>query len=205
MNLEKLLDWRRSYRKFDEEKEISKEDIDGILSSIKFASCANNRQFLRFISVESKDKVLEIFDNTRWAASLPNGAGRPKEGERPVYFIAILSDKEKKLKFDGVDQGLVISNLTLAAAERGIGSCIIGSIVDDKMREILSYDDRYTCSLVVAFGYPKLESSIKEINLDEDQSYYLDDDGNYVVPKYKLDEIVRRIWWVIAKNLFLVL
>lgn len=193
MNLEKLFEWRRSYRKFDEERELTKEDIDGILSSIKFASCANNRQFLRFISVESKEKVLEIFDNTRWAASLPNDAGRPKEGERPVYFIAILSDKEKKLKFDGVDQGLVISNLTLAAAERGIGSCIIGSVVDEKMREILSYDERYTCSLVVAFGYPKLESSIKEIDLEEDQSYYLDDHGNYVVPKYKLDDIVGRI------------
>lgn len=205
MNLEKLLEWRRSYRKFDEERELTKEDIDGILSSIKFASCANNRQLLRFISVENKEKILEIFDNTRWAASLPNDAGRPKEGERPVYFIAILSDKEMKLKFDGVDQGLVISNLTLAAAERGIGSCIIGSVVDDKMREILSYDDRYTCSLVVAFGYPKLESSIKEINLEEDQSYYLDDHGNYVVPKYKLDDIVRRIWWVIRKNLSLAL
>lgn len=201
MNLEKLLEWRRSYRKFDEERELTKEDIDGILSSIKFASCANNRQFLRFISVESKEKILEIFDNTRWAASLPNDAGRPKEGERPVYFIAILSDKEKKLKFDGVDQGLVISNLTLAAAERGIGSCIIGSVLDEKMREILSYDDRYTCSLVVAFGYPKIESSIKEIDLGEDQSYYLNDKKNYVVPKYKLDDIVRRIWWVITKNL----
>ena len=205
MNLKKLLEWRRSYRKFDEERELTKEDIDGILSSIKFASCANNRQFLRFISVESKEKVLEIFDNTRWAASFPNGAGRPKEGERPVYFIAILSDKEKKLKFDGVDQGLVISNLTLAAAERGIGSCIIGSVLDEKMREILSYDNRYTCSLVVAFGYPKIESSIKEIDLEEDQSYYLDDKKNYVVPKYKLDDIVRRIWWVITKNLFLAL
>lgn len=205
MNLEKLLEWRRSYRKFDEERKLAKEDIDGILSSIKFASCANNRQFLRFISVESKEKVLEIFDNTRWAASLPNDAGRPKEGERPVYFIAILSDKEKKLKFDGVDQGLVISNLTLTAAERGIGSCIIGSVLDEKMREILSYDERYTCSLVVAFGYPKIESSIKEIDLEEDQSYYLDDKKNYVVPKYKLDDIVRRIWWVIRKNLSLAL
>ena len=205
MNLEKLLEWRRSYRKFDEERELTKEDIDGILSSIKFASCANNRQLLRFISVENKEKILEIFDNTRWAASLPNDAGRPKEGERPVYFIAILSDKEMKLKFDGVDQGLVISNLTLAAAERGIGSCIIGSVVDDKMREILSYDDRYTCSLVVAFGYPKLESSIKEIDLEEDQSYYLDENGNYVVPKYKLDDIVRRIWWVITKKVSLAL
>lgn len=193
MNLENLLEWRRSYRKFDESRLISKNDIDEILNSIKFASCANNRQYLRFISVENKDKVLEIFDNTKWAASLPNNIGRPKEGERPVYFIAILSDEAKKLRFNGLDEGLVISNLTLTAAEKGIGSCIIGSVNDKKMREILNYDDNYSCEVVIAFGYPKVKSTIKEINLEEDQSYYLDEDGNYIVPKYKKDDIVRRI------------
>ncbi|MDU5570839.1 MAG: nitroreductase family protein [Peptoniphilus harei] len=193
MNLENLLEWRRSYRKFDESRLISKNDIDEILNSIKFASCANNRQYLRFISVENKDKVLEIFDNTKWAASLPNNIGRPKEGERPVYFIAILSDESKKLRFNGIDEGLVISNLTLTAAEKGIGSCIIGSVNDKKMREILNYDNNYSCEIVIAFGYPKVKSTIKEIDIEEDQSYYLDEDGNYLVPKYKKDDIVRRI------------
>ena len=193
MNLENLLEWRRSYRKFDESRLISKNDIDEILNSIKFASCANNRQYLRFISVENKDKVLEIFDNTKWAASIPNNIGRPKEGERPVYFIAILSDEAKKLRFNGIDEGLVISNLTLTAAEKGIGSCIIGSVNDKKMREILNYKDNYSCEVVIAFGYPKVKSTIKKINLEEDQSYYLDEDGNYIVPKYKKDDIVRRI------------
>lgn len=193
MNLQNLLEWRRSYRKFDETRLISKNDIDEILNSIKFASCANNRQYLRFISVENKDKVLEIFDNTKWAASLPNNIGRPKEGERPVYFIAILSDEAKKLRFNGIDEGLVISNLTLVAAEKGIGSCIIGSVNDKKMREILNYDNNYSCEVVIAFGYPKVKSTIKKINLEEDQSYYLDEDGNYIVPKYKKDDIVRRI------------
>lgn len=193
MNLENLLEWRRSYRKFDETRLISKNDIDEILNSIKFASCANNRQYLRFISVENKDKVLEIFDNTKWAASLKNNMGRPKEDERPVYFIAILSDDDKKLRFNGIDEGLVISNLTLTAAEKGIGSCIIGSVNDKKMREILNYKDNYSCEVVIAFGYPKVKSTIKEIDLEEDQSYYLDEDGNYIVPKYKKDDIVRRI------------
>lgn len=193
MNLQNLLEWRRSYRKFDETRLISKNDIDEILNSIKFASCANNRQYLRFISVENKDKVLEIFDNTKWAASLPNNIGRPKEGERPVYFIAILSDEDKKLRFNGIDEGLVISNLTLTAAEKGIGSCIIGSVNDKKMREILNYDNNYSCEVVIAFGYPKVKSTIKKINLEEDQSYYLDEDGNYLVPKYKINDIVRRI------------
>lgn len=163
MNLQNLLEWRRSYRKFDETRLISKNDIDEILNSIKFASCANNRQYLRFISVENKDKVLEIFDNTKWAASLPNNIGRPKEGERPVYFIAILSDEAKKLRFNGIDEGLVISNLTLTAAEKGIGSCIIGSVNDKKMREILNYDDNYSCEVVIAFGYPKVKSTIKKL------------------------------------------
>lgn len=193
MTLENLLEWRRTYRKFDENKLISKEDIDDILNSIKFASCANNRQSLRFISVETKAKVLEIFENTKWAASLPNNMGRPKEGERPVYFIAILSDEEKKLRFNGIDEGLVISNLTLLAAEKGIGSCIIGSVNDKKMREILNYENNYSCEVVVAFGYPKVKSSIKEINAGEDQAYYLDEDGNYIVPKYKIKDLVRRI------------
>ena len=193
MNLQNLLEWRRSYRKFDETRLISKNDIDEILNSIKFASCANNRQYLRFISVENKDKVLEIFDNTKWAASLPNNIGRPKEGERPVYFIAILSDEAKKLRFNGIDEGLVISNLTLTAAEKGIGSCIIGSVNDKKMREILNYKDNYSCEVVIAFGYPKVKSTIKKINLEEDQSYYLDENGNYLVPKYKINDIVRRI------------
>lgn len=193
MTLENLLEWRRTYRKFDENKLISKDDIDDILNSIKFASCANNRQYLRFISVENKAKVLEIFENTKWAASLPNNIGRPKEGERPVYFIAILSDEEKKLRFNGIDEGLVISNLTLLAAEKGIGSCIIGSVNDKKMREILNYEDNYSCDLVVAFGYPKVKSSIKEIDAGEDQAYYLDEDGNYIVPKYKIKDLVRRI------------
>ena len=193
MILENLLEWRRSYRKFDESKSLSKYDIDEILSSIKFSSCANNRQYLRFISVESKEKVLEIFENTKWAASLPNNIGRPKEGERPVYFIAILSDDDKKLRFNGIDEGLVISNLTLTAAEKGIGSCIIGSVNDKKMREILNYEDNYSCEVVIAFGYPKVKSTIKEIEIGEDQSYYLDEDGNYIVPKYKLKDILRRI------------
>lgn len=193
MTLENLLEWRRTYRKFDENKLISKEDIDDILNSIKFASCANNRQYLRFISVENKAKVLELFENTKWAASLPNNIGRPKEGERPVYFIAILSDEEKKLRFNGIDEGLVISNLTLLAAEKGIGSCIIGSVNDKKMREILNYENNYSCEVVVAFGYPKVKSSIKEINAGEDQAYYLDEDGNYIVPKYKIKDLVRRI------------
>lgn len=193
MELENLLKWRRSYRKFDEERLVSKDDINFILSSIKYSSSANNRQNLRFISVEDKKVVLEVFEHTKWASYLPDNLGKPKQGERPVYFIAILSNKEKNFKFDGVDLGIVVSNLTLAAAEKGIGSCIIGSINERKIKDVLSYDDNYVCNLVIAFGYPIIDSKIKEVKFGSDISYYPDENGNYVVPKYKLNEILKRI------------
>jgi len=61
------------------------------------------------------------------------------------------------------------------------------------MRKILNYENNFSCEVVIAFGYPKIKSTIKEINTKEDQSYYLDEDKNYIVPKYKVEDIVRRM------------
>ncbi|MDO5715451.1 MAG: nitroreductase family protein [Tissierellia bacterium] len=193
MNLKELLIQRRSYRKFDASKKLSQEDIEAILQSISYASSANNRQYLRFLSIEDDKKVQEVFNITKWGASLPNNMGQPKEGEEPVYFVAPLYDPKQVMKFNGIDQGLVISNMTLTAYERGIGSCIIGNFNHKKLREILPIDPSMECDVLIAFGYPAIESTLKDISLDQDQSYYLDEKGEYIVPKYKFQEIVTKI------------
>lgn len=192
MNIEKLLEARRSYRKFDNNKKLNKDEIKKILEAIKYASSGNNRQDLRFISVESEEKVKEVFEITNWAARLPNNIGRPKPGEEPVYFVAVLSNKNSG-KFINIDKGLAISNMTITAMDMGIGSCIIANFPHDKLKSILNISDEYDVDIVVAFGYPTIKSEIKEISIDEDIAYYLDDDGNYIVPKYKLSDRVKSI------------
>lgn len=193
MNLEQLLIERRSIRKFDQSKKISKEDISAILSSIRYASCGNNRQRLRYLSIEGEAKVEEVFAITKWAASLPQGVGQPKEGEHPVYFVALLYDPKTSGPFGGIDQGLAISNMTLTAMKKGIGSCIIGNFNHNKFRELIPYEEHLTCDVLIAFGYPTIRSQIKDISLDEDPSYYLDEENNYVVPKYRVEDLVRVI------------
>lgn len=193
MSIKELLEQRRSYRKFDQSKKISKEDIQDILESVRYASCGNNRQFIRYLSIEGEEKVEEVFSITKWAASLPPEVGQPKEGEHPVYFVALVYDPKKVGPFHGIDQGLAISNMTLAAYEKGIGSCIIANFDRKKFREIISYDENFACDILVAFGYPSIQSHIKDISKDEDPSYYLDEKGNYVVPKYQIADLVETI------------
>lgn len=192
MDLQTLLEKRRSYRKFDESKPLSANDREAILQAVQTASSGMNRQSLRFISVESQEKVSQVFDLTHWAASLPADLGQPKPGERPVYFVVVCAHTEST-PFVDVDKGLAISNMTLTAMDRGIGSCIIGNFNHKKMQDLLDIDEDYTCNLVVAFGYPAITSTIKEVAAGEDLSYYLDDDGQYIVPKLKTEDIVRRV------------
>lgn len=192
MNLENLLEIRRSYRKFDNSKKLTKDEINKILDSIKYSSCGKNKQDLRFISIESEKKVREVFNILNWAGNLPPEVGKPKDGEEPVYIVAVLS-KKTSTKLVEVDKGLAISNMTLTAIDMGIGSCIIANFSHEKLKNILNISDEFDANLVVAFGYPAIKSSIKEISLGEDVGYFLDDSGNYVVPKYKTEDIVKRV------------
>ena len=69
-NLMELLETRRTYRRF-EQKEISQDIIDEILTAARLASSAANRQPLNYIVVKEPDKVAEVFAHTKWAGALP--------------------------------------------------------------------------------------------------------------------------------------
>lgn len=190
MELMELLKTRRTYRKFDETRKIPDDAVEDIVRAQQYASCGNNRQPLRYIVVSDEKLVNEIFEITKWAASLPDDQGRPKEGERPTMFVAVLEDNSLINAVTGTDVGLAISNMTLAAWSHGIGSCIIFNVNKDKLSAILDIDEGYTAACVVAFGYPVHKSIIKEAGRDESLSYYINEDGDYVVPKRRIEDTV---------------
>ena len=187
-----LLEGRRTYRRFDESKKISDEIVADMKRSAYLASSAMNRQPLRYIYVRESDVVNAIFDVTSWGGALPNGLGRPKVGERPTMFVAILSAKELQSKFTAFDEGLAASNLTLTAWAHGVGSCILGSVKVDPLREILNISDEYDVSCVIGFGYPTHTSTAVD-DVDGDLKYRLDENKNYVVPKRKIEDTVTEI------------
>ena len=185
-----LLEKRRTYRRFDETRQIPDEVILDMKNAARLASCGMNRQSLRYIYVRTPEKVNEVFDITKWGAALPDGQGQPKTGERPTLFVAMLFPKGARNPFD---EGLAASNLTLAAYAHGVGSCIIANVNHARLREILNIDESLDISCVVGFGYPTHESRVVEIGEGEDTKYYLDENRDFVVPKKRIKDMATEI------------
>ena len=188
-NLMELLRTRRTYRRF-EQKEISQDIIDEILTAARLASSAANRQPLSYIVIKDKENVAEVFAHTKWAGALPPELGQPKENERPVLFIAVVENMDINPDCD-TDAGLAIANMTLAAWNRGVGSCMIGACDKPALSEMFGLMKQQMLHTVVAFGYPSHESHIVDMEDAEQFKYYLDENKDYCVPKRKLADVVR--------------
>ena len=193
MDLMTLLETRRTYRRFDQYKKISSEIIDEILTAQRFASSACNQQKLRYLVVKSPGLVEKVFSLTRWAALLPPEIGTPKDGEHPSLFILVLYDRRKKNKWIDTDAGLAISNMTLAAWNHGVGSCIMDNINRKGLHELLNLDDVIEIHSAVAFGYPLHVSNVVSPKSKDDLNYYLDDSNNYCVPKLSVKDVAQII------------
>lgn len=187
-NLMELLATRRTYRRF-EQKAVSQEIIGDILVAARLASSAANRQPLSYIVVKDADKVQKVFEQTRWAGYLPPEVGQPKDDEQPVLFIAVVQNLDINRDCD-TDAGLAISNMTLAAWNHGVGSCIIGACNKEKLSEMFGLTEEQKLHTVVAFGYPSHESTVVDAEKDGDIKYYVDEKKDYLVPKRKLEDVV---------------
>lgn len=187
MELEKLLQTRRSFRKFDQSKKIPHNIVKKIIDSQRYASSAGNGQKLRYLVVETEELVEKVFTYTGWGALLPDKKGMPKEGEHPVLFIFVLYDKNDDGPYIGCDTGLAISNMTLTAWNEGVGSIILGNINRNKLQELLEIPENMHIHTAVAFGYPTINSTI--VDVEDNLKYYIDEEYNYYVPKLKTEDV----------------
>lgn len=187
-NLMELLKTRRSYRRFLQ-KAVDGTIVGEILEAARYASSGMNKQPLSYIVISGEEKVSPVFALTKWAAALPPELGQPREDEKPVLFIAVIQNTELNPNCD-TDAGLAISNMTLAAWNHGVGSCIIGNCNKPKLAEMFGLGETQKLHTLVGFGYPSHKSILTDMEDEEHYSYYLDGDKNYVVPKRKLSDIV---------------
>ena len=79
----------------------------------------------------------------------------------------------------------------LAAAEKGLGGCMLGSIDREKLFNELDIDrSRYTIDLVLALGKPAQETVIDDISIGDSTAYYRDESGRHHVPKIKTEDLL---------------
>ena len=180
---------RRTYRRFLQ-KAVPQDVVDDIIEAVRLSSCGANRQAVRLVIVSRPEDVARVQPLVKWAAYLPPEQGTPKADELPTLYVAVVQDTA--LPGDlATDTGIALANMTLAAWDKSVGSCIMGAINKPVLTELLGIREPEKLVFMVAFGYPAHASHIVPLTAETGVKYYLDENRDYCVPKRSKEEIAR--------------
>ncbi len=186
--MEKLLT-RRTYRRFAQ-KAVPQDVVEDIIEAVRLSSCGANRQAVRLVVVNRPEDVASVQPLVKWAAYLPPEQGTPRADELPTLYVAVVQDTAIPGDLN-TDTGIALANMTLAAWDKGVGSCIMGAINKPALTELLHIQEPEKLAFMVAFGYPTHEAHIVPLTEKTGVKYYLDGQKDYCVPKRSAEEIAR--------------
>lgn len=177
----------RSFRRFDQSTPVNRQTLEELIDLARLSSSGGNLQPLKYKISCDPETNAKIYDCLKWAGYLKEWDG-PEENERPTAYIVILRDNEVTTNFI-IDHGIALQTMKLAAVERGLGGCVVGTINRATLREVLDISSRYEILIVLALGKP-VEEVVLEDATDGDIRYWRDDKGVHHVPKRSLSEVL---------------
>lgn len=176
----------RTIRNFDPSVRIAAEDLEGFIELCRYTPATANKQPLKFAYACTREACEKIFPLLGWAGYLTDKP--PYDGNVPAAYILICCDTNI-MKDPEVDVGICAQTIVLAAAEKGIGACMLGSINKDKLAEYFSLPEGVLPRLIVALGKAKETVEIVDA-VDGEIKYYRDGKEKNIVPKRPLSEIM---------------
>ena len=191
MSVMDTLATRRTYRRF-EQKPVPQDVVDDIIEAVRLSSSGANRQAVRLVVVNQPTDVARVQPLVKWAAYLPPEQGTPKADELPTLFVAVV--KDTAIPGDpATDIGIALANMTLAAWDKGVGSCIMGAINKPALSELLGIAAPDKLAFMVALGCPTHAARVVPMTEKTGIKYYLDENGDYCVPKRSVEELARSV------------
>lgn len=189
MSMMEKMQSRRTYRRF-EQKAVPQNVVEDIVEAVRLSSCGANRQAVRLVVVQNPETVAKVQPLVKWAAYLPPEQGTPKADELPTLYVAVLQDTSIPGDLN-TDTGIALANMTMAAWDSGIGSCIMGAINRPALTELLDIKEPEKLAFMVAFGYPTHKSYVVPLTEETGVKYYLDENRDYCVPKRSKEELAK--------------
>ena len=179
----------RTFRGYDESHKVDRATLLELIDLTRYTASSANLQPLKYFAAADAETARKIQSLTKWAGALPE-LHLPREGSRPTAFIVICQDNSispavAMLK----DVGIVAQTITLGAAEKGLGCCMIGSFPAPKMMEALGLPEHIEPKLIIAIGKPA-ETVVLTEAADGKTTYYRDENDVHYVPKRPLEEIL---------------
>ena len=188
MNVDELARKRRTIRRFQKRK-IPNDILERCVDAARLAPSGANMQPCEYIIVDDEALLPQVLSTLKWAGYIAP-KGDPPLGEEPTAYIAILLNRQKRPQGGNHDVGIAAAYISLVAFEKGLGTCLLGSVDRDRLRKILKVPDHCEIDLVVALGYPNETPAVEELR--DSVKYWKDDQGVLHVPKRKLGDILHR-------------
>lgn len=181
----------RSYRGYDESRQIKKEELLHMVDCARLAPSSVNGQPFKYYLAWESEEVAKIQAMTKWARALPEMV-LPHKGKCPTGFIVICQDQAigESLARYQKDVGIVAQTILLAATEMGLGGCMIGNFAANTVKETLGLAENIAPMLIVAIGLPDEEIVLTEILADGSVAYFRDENDVHYVPKRSLEDII---------------
>ena len=162
MDFSLLAATRQSCRNYDETKNVEPEKLQSILESFRLSPSACNGQPYK-LTVCTGETAKEV-------AVACTGMGMNKFAlQAPVLLVlsempycksAAMGAKVKNNDYRSIDIGIAAAHLTLAAADLGLTTCILGWLDDQKIRKIC--DLQFPVRLVITLGYPGPKDTLRD-------------------------------------------
>ena len=154
MNFTEIALARQSCRAYDPHRPVEQEKLDAILEAVRLAPSACNGQpyhltVCRGEAAKAVAKATMGMGMNKFAAQAPILIVISEEA---YVKTAALGAKVKGNDYRSIDIGIAAAYLTAEAAAQDLGTCILGWLDDEKIREICGLSR--PVRLVVTLGYP---------------------------------------------------
>lgn len=153
MTMHELANLRSSCRAYRKDKPVSRELLTELLETAILSPSASNRQSWRFhvctgeAAADIAACCMVVPGNNTWAPDCP------------AFIVISSTTRQSRInggephEFPIADAGIAAAFLCLAAAEKGLATCIIGSADEAGVKARLAIDPERRVHLIIAVGY----------------------------------------------------
>lgn len=162
MEFQELLHRRQSCRAYDPDRPVEREKILRCLEAARLSPSACNSQPYHLTACTG--------ELARQAAPLVQGEGHNGFAAQVPCFVVIseapynpsaaMHARLTGRDYRSLDIGIAAAHLTLAAADQGLGSCLLGWFDEEKLRTLLGLEGEVR--LVMALGYARPGDPLRE-------------------------------------------
>lgn len=170
MDFRELAEKRQSDRSYLP-KELEQEKLDRILECGRLAPSACNAQPWKFVVVTDAKLKDEVGEAAR-------GLGMNKFAVQAPVIIVVVEERPnfssmagglaKNKHFPLIDIGIATEHICLAAADEGLGSCILGWFDEKRIKKVLNIPRNKRVLLLITLGYTegKLRNKMRKDTSD---------------------------------------